>query len=333
MIDTGQAIIGIIVLLVVVGALLYVFYTRTNSVEKTGYGALIMLAVISLMIPVFWIMETNGQAMAKAQQHTTDLQRGAGLYGQYCFQCHGTKGQGYVGPKLNTAAGAKGQPTSVNNLSDADLLRIISAGVYKNDTPSNLDKAIMPAWSQNYGGPLTDDDIQYLFQLVRSADPTYLAANGYASDNGFNKYLLPFFNLTDTNKNAYGTAVAKESTGQFGSAADMTTSPAVTIQIGPPPAGATCAPACYLTLNIKIKVGTKITWDNIDSLAHTVTAIKGTSIATLAPTGTFDSKNLPAGQKYSHVVTMDDYNLNPDHTVIYYCQYHASMVAELTIVP
>ena len=43
MIDPGQAIIGIIVLLVAVGALLYVFYSRTNAVEKTGYGALIML--------------------------------------------------------------------------------------------------------------------------------------------------------------------------------------------------------------------------------------------------------------------------------------------------
>jgi len=53
MIDPGQAIIGIIALLVAVGALLYVFYSRTNAVEKTGYGALIMLAIVSLMIPIF----------------------------------------------------------------------------------------------------------------------------------------------------------------------------------------------------------------------------------------------------------------------------------------
>src|SRR5215470_5367092 len=110
MIDTGQVIIGIVVLLVVVGALLYIFYSRTNAVEKTGFGALIMLALVSLMIPVFWIMETNGQAIAKTQQHDTAVQRGAALFAQYCFQCHGMNGQGGKGPKLNGNS-------AVNNLS------------------------------------------------------------------------------------------------------------------------------------------------------------------------------------------------------------------------
>ena len=71
MTDPIQAAIGIVVVLIVVGALLYIFYSRTNSVEKTGYGALIMLAVVSLMIPVFWITESNAQAIAKVRQHST----------------------------------------------------------------------------------------------------------------------------------------------------------------------------------------------------------------------------------------------------------------------
>jgi len=113
MIDFGQAAVGIIVLLVTVGALLYVFYSRTNSVEKTGYGALIMLSIVSLMIPVFWIMDNNQQAVYKSEQQILNVQRGATIYAQYCYQCHGTNGQGRTGPKLN------GNPT-VNNLSDSD---------------------------------------------------------------------------------------------------------------------------------------------------------------------------------------------------------------------
>ncbi len=135
MIDPGQAIIGIIVLLVAVGALLYVFYSRTNAVEKTGYGALIMLAIVSLMIPIFWIIESNNEAIAKSEQHATSVQRGAALYAQYCYQCHGTKGQGRAGPKIN------GNPV-VNSLADTDLLRIISGGVYD---PAALNKPLMPA--------------------------------------------------------------------------------------------------------------------------------------------------------------------------------------------
>src|SRR5712691_1865418 len=181
MIDPGQAAIGIVVVLVVVGALLYVFYTRTNAVEKTGFSALIMLAVVSLLIPVFWIMESNSQEMYKLRQHTTDVGRGAALFAQYCFQCHGINGQGGTGPKLN------GNP-ALNALTDADILRIINAGIYDPASPGGT--PLMPAWSDQYGGPLTQDQIQYLFDLIRSADPNYLATNGYshgAGSNGFSQ--------------------------------------------------------------------------------------------------------------------------------------------------
>src|SRR5437667_9893373 len=180
MVDPVQAAIGIVVALITVGALLYVFYSRTNAVQKTGYGALIMLAVVSLMIPVFWITESNAQAMAKLRQHTTDVSRGAQLFAQYCFQCHGINGQGLIGPKLN------GNP-AVNNLTDDDLLRIISGGIATASNPAQL---LMPAWLEDYGGPLTQIDIQYLFALVRSADPDYLTKNGYPTcpgSNGFNQ--------------------------------------------------------------------------------------------------------------------------------------------------
>jgi plastocyanin/mono/diheme cytochrome c family protein len=326
MIDPGQAVVGIIVLLVVVGGLLYLFRSRMNAVEKTGYGALIMLAIVSLMIPIFWIVESNGEAMAKAAQHKYAVTQGATLYAQYCFQCHGTHGQGRTGPKLN------GNP-DVNKLSDADLLRIIDAGIYNTDT-TKLDKPIMPAWSQDYGGPLTNNDIQYLFELIRSTDPDYLAKNGYTGDSAINGFTL----VEDLEKAnapvAYATAKAQESTGAFGNPVDMTKQSAVTIEIGPPPANATCAPACFETLNVKVKVGTKITWMNKDAIAHTVTAIQGTNVETPKPAkNIFDSANLPAGNTFSYTVTMAAYNLNPNHTVIYYCQYHPSMLAELTIVP
>ena len=54
MIDPIQIAIGFLVVVIAVGALLFVFYSRTNAVEKTGYGTLIMLAIVSLMIPIFW---------------------------------------------------------------------------------------------------------------------------------------------------------------------------------------------------------------------------------------------------------------------------------------
>ncbi len=327
MIDPVQAIVGIVVLVVGVGALLFIFYSRTNAVEKTGYGALIMLSVISLMIPIFWIMETNNQAVAKANQQITNIQRGVVLYAQYCYQCHGTKGQGFKGPKLN------GNP-AVNALTDDDLLRIISAGIY--DT-SNLSSPLMPAWSDRYGGPLTDNDIQNLFDLIRTADPAYQAKNGFtgpAAQNAFGQ-VAQYMQLN--NPSALATAQAQEGAGQFGPPTDKTSSNTVTINMNQPRAGQQCTPACYDPINVKVKVGTTISWVNKSAQPHTVTAMKGQDPSNESPDASiFDSginKGIATGGTFTYTVTTAAYNANANHVLYYYCQYHPAMVALLTIVP
>ncbi len=320
MIDPGQAAIGLIVAIIAVGALLYLFHSRTNAVEKTGYGALIMLALISVMIPIFWIIESNNEARALSEQHITAVTRGAALYAQYCYQCHGTKGQGLSGPQLN------GNP-AVNSLTDDDLLRIISAGVYG---------TAMPAWSQRYGGPLDDNDIQYLFELIRSSDPSYLAKNGFTGPAAINGFSQVPTDIQTSNPSAYATAVTQESAGQFGKPIDMTNKKSITIDIIQPPPGASCTPACYQYPNVKVKVGTTITWVNKSTTPHTVTAIVGTSISTKTPAPQiFDSgisKPITPGASFTWTVTPAAYTFNPNHTVIYYCEIHPVMVAELTIV-
>ncbi len=330
MVNPVQAAVGIIVLLVTVGALLYIFYSRTNAVEKTGYGTLIMLSIIALMIPGFWIVESNNQASAQLLQHNLAVQRGAQLFSQYCYQCHGLTGQGLSGPKLNGS-------TDVNGLSDADIIRIISAGVPKSGA---LSQFLMPAWLDQNGGPLTQTQIQYLFALLRSADPAYLAKNGFPTGPGTNGFDQVPGELKSSNPTAYQTAVAQATAGagvgQFGTPVDMTSKSAVTINIINSPSGATCQPACFAMLNVKVKVGTTITWVNKSSTAHTVSAIKGEnpSIQIVTPE-IFDStlsKPIVSDQSYTYTVAPNAYTFNKDHVVVYYCQFHPSMVAALTIV-
>ena len=332
MIDPVQAAVGIVVLLVTVGALLFIFYSRTNAVEKTGYGALIMLSIVSLMIPVFWIMETNGETQSKIAQNNVAVQQGAALYAKYCFQCHGLNGQGLAGPKLNGNS-------AVNSLSDTDLMRIIEAGIPNANDPSQL---LMPAWSDQYGGPLSDPQIQYLFALIRSSDPTYMAKNGYpsgANSNGFNQ--VPN-DVQQANASGYATAVAQATanagTGQFGAAVDDTSKSAVTIDIvNSIPGGPACNPSCYAIPNIKVKVGTTITWVNQSSAPHTVTATKGLVPSVQVPNpSVFDSTMAkpitPGGGSFSWTVTAAAYSANPTHQVVYYCGFHPGMVAMITIV-
>jgi mono/diheme cytochrome c family protein/plastocyanin len=337
MVDPVQAAIGIIVALITVGALLYVFYSRTNAVEKTGFGALIMLAIVSLMIPVFWITESNAQAISKVQQHTTAVERGAALYAQYCFQCHGLNGQGLTGPKLNGSS-------TVNKLSDDDIIRIISGGIPVAADPTTF---LMPAWSEQFGGPLTQLDIEYLFALIRSSDPTYLSANVYPSGPGSNGFDQVSSIIQASNPTAYQTAVAQATAGasaQF-TTVDLSNEKSITIDIIDSPAGASCQPSCYaiadpknpgqmiINPNVKTKVGTTITWVNKSAVPHTVTSMIGEVPTQQSPATVFNSGNMNSGQSFTYTVKLDAYNVNKDHGLLYYCQYHSSMVAELTIVP
>ncbi len=327
MVDPGQAAIGIIVMLVVVGALVYIFYTRTNAVEKTGYGALIMLSVVSLMIPIFWIIESNNEAAAAAQQQVIAVQTGATLYAQYCYTCHGTKGQGNTAVKLNGNA-------TVNSLSDQQLLNVIEGGVIN---PTDATKPLMPAFSDQFGGPLDANDIQYLFALVRSADPAYLQKQNFTGTAAANGFTQVATDLQTSNPSSYSTAVAQEAAGQFGTPVDMTSKKAVTINIINSPSGASCQPACFQMLNVKVKVGATITWVNKSSVGHTVTAMVGSNLGSpKAAPQIFDSGGashlVNAGQSFTYTVTMAAYNFNKNHIVYYYCQIHPTMLAELTIV-
>ncbi len=335
-------VLGIVVAVLVTSGLLYMFYARSNAVEKAGSGALIMLAVISLMIPIFWIVEGNNQATAKMQQHSLAVQRGEGLYVQYCIDgCYTILNNKVVNPKYNGYTIAQ-----LNAMTDNDLMRIINGGNYNPAAPLPANKNAI-VFSQDYNGPLSANDVQYLFEFLRSADPAYLVKNGYASSqvqaasqNGFNSLADVLQNGIppdiSANAPAYATAVALGKAGQFGVPTDMTKMSHVTMSIVPTAPERSCQPACYQILNLEVKVGTVITWINQSPDKHTVTALygNGSNAGKLAPQ-IFDSgynTGITTGKQYSYTVTQAAYNFNKDHTVVYFCQYHVQMLAKLTIV-
>ncbi len=333
MVNIGQVVVGIILLLVVIGGLLYIFYSRTNAVEKTGYGALIMLALVSLMIPIFWIVENSGQASAQTQQFELGVQRGMAVYAQYCVSnCYTIKSNKLVNPSYNGYT-----ISQLNNLSDDDLNRVIASGNYAPGVTPPSNSSQIPVGYQ-FGGPLSSMDEQYLFDFLRSADPEYLSKSGYPSQNGFDSLVSYLQNNAPA---TYSTAVALGSTGSFGAPVDMTNQKAITIDIANTVTGQNCQPSCYQYPNVKVKVGTVITWVNKSSIGHTVTAATSESTASPQPAesifdsaGSASSYNLIApGQSFTYTVTQAAYNLNPDHAVMYYCKIHPMMLAELTIVP
>jgi len=86
---------------------------------------------------------------AQEGDDTGDLELGAQLFLENCAICHGYDGQGRIGANL-----AKDWPSILPNLR---IKSAISRGV-----PGSL----MPAWSQENGGPLTDPEIDAIVEYI-----------------------------------------------------------------------------------------------------------------------------------------------------------------------
>ncbi|GLV59898.1 hypothetical protein KDH_67220 [Dictyobacter sp. S3.2.2.5] len=162
-----QAVVGIIILLVVVGGLLYIFYSRTNAVEKTGFGSIIMLGLVALMIPVFWIVEGGNQVQATTNQQNLAIQRGMQTYATNCtLNCYAI-----VNNKVQNATYNGYEMSYFSSQTDDNLRRIISAGIYN---PKAVNQPANPnaiPKADTYGGALLSNDIDYLMAFIRSTDP------------------------------------------------------------------------------------------------------------------------------------------------------------------
>jgi mono/diheme cytochrome c family protein len=88
---------------------------------------------------------------------TGDPNRGALLFDQNCAVCHGQEGQGRIGATI-----AKAWPSI-----RPDLL-------VKSTIERGIEGTVMPAWSQEFGGPLNDEEIDDLvaYLLTLSTQPT-----------------------------------------------------------------------------------------------------------------------------------------------------------------
>lgn len=337
MANFGQAAVGIILLLIVVGSLLYIFYSRTNAVAKNGYGSLIMLALVSLMIPVFWILEGNQQANAQQQQQELAVQRGMQNYADVCTdKCYAIDSKNNVLRPTYLGYTFK----QLNGMTDDQLKSTIAGGFYNSTPdagvptkPTNVNA--IPR-SDQYGGQLVSSYVDYLFAFIRSDNPAYTKKLGYtgpAAQNGLK--LLPDY-LQANKPTQYKAATDYASVlnaGQFGVAVDMTKQSAITLDMVQPPAGATCTPSCFQYLNMKVKVGTVITWVNKTNQPHTVTAkdLSGKDAPQIFDSGV--KTPIQTNGTFKYTVTDAAYNLDPtNHKLTYYCIIHPQMLAQLTIV-
>jgi mono/diheme cytochrome c family protein len=118
-------------------------------------GLALTLALVGAFAVYSW-RETNRLARAAEELTSESVQRGEQTYQAQCSACHGGQGQGGVGPALNNRAVLKSTLDSV-------FFSVIRSGV-----PGTQ----MPAWSVDYGGPLTDEGVREVVAFLRAWEPT-----------------------------------------------------------------------------------------------------------------------------------------------------------------
>ncbi len=129
--------------------------------RKENYNGIVIfgLALTLLILLGFaaYLMLEDAR-VEEAAEHLADEREDHGreIFNEQCASCHGSNGEGGIGTALNNK-------TLLQTTHDDIFFSVIRSGVPSTD---------MPAWSVDYGGALTDEDIRSAVAYIRSWEAT-----------------------------------------------------------------------------------------------------------------------------------------------------------------
>ena len=140
-----------------------------TKLDKSLLAGLAMLAIIGVGLPLYWLGEPGRHQGLIKDTDRIFADRGGELYvdGADCQQCHGAEGTGGSAPvTLTDAEGnfvatvawtAPSLNTVLSRYSEDEVRHVLNYG--RNN--------VMPAWGAPGGGPLTEQQIEYLIRYMR----------------------------------------------------------------------------------------------------------------------------------------------------------------------
>jgi len=113
---------------------------------------LILTVAVLVSFQVYILREPQRIAAVTNEDKAIAVAAGQQLFKDNCVTCHGANGEGDIGPALNDS-------TFLKLTADATIFSVISSGI-----PGTQ----MPAWNQQHGGPLTDENVNQLVAYLKS---------------------------------------------------------------------------------------------------------------------------------------------------------------------
>jgi mono/diheme cytochrome c family protein len=127
-----------------------------KSLVRWQWVGFVVFFLLVAAFPLYKAVESTRRSEALSSQQAALISTGHQLWGLNCAQCHGVSGEGVDAPALNSQE-------FLNSIADGQMHGIIAGGIPGTE---------MPAWWNEYGGPLTDEQIAAIVAYVRSWEKT-----------------------------------------------------------------------------------------------------------------------------------------------------------------
>lgn len=157
-----------------------------GAVQRLATVVIVGLVALSTILVLYLADEGNRIEAEEEEQKEVAIERATENYLSLCMSCHGPAGEGYaagdgrVGMPLNTSENQRGvnaQGTPVSGGLDRRAA-IIRETLHEG-------RGLMPAWGEESGGPLNDEQIEELVVMIQHVDWNHVyneaveAAGGY----------------------------------------------------------------------------------------------------------------------------------------------------------
>ena len=127
-----------------------------RSLDRYLLWGLVFMVVLVGGFVAYRVREPDLRKDALKSQTASYTKEGRLLFSASCAECHGKQAEGADSPALNAKEFLK-------TTTDAQMQLLIAGGVSGSD---------MPAWSLDYGGTMTDEQVREIVTFLRSLEPT-----------------------------------------------------------------------------------------------------------------------------------------------------------------
>jgi mono/diheme cytochrome c family protein len=126
------------------------------STYRWQLAGIVVVVLLIVAFPLYRAVDATRRSTAETERRIALVEMGKKIWSLSCAECHGIMGEGVDAPALNSQQ-------FLGEVSDEQIHRLTAVGVPGTD---------MPAWWNEIGGPLTDEQIAAVVAYLRSWEPT-----------------------------------------------------------------------------------------------------------------------------------------------------------------